>query len=207
MTLKVTKAVLASHIAFSVGWLGSVAVFVALAVTSINSQNPAVVNGALIALQISSYYIIVPFCFLALVTGIIQARGTKWGLFKYYWIVVKLFLTVVSTLLLLVHLSPITMLAEMASQKTTMVMDMKKVQVRVLFDAAAGLVVLIFVTAISIYKPWGRLPFRPTTPVINSANDNTIKMRTKKYLLPIVIGGILIAFLLIHLFTGGMHGH
>ncbi|MBS1527313.1 MAG: hypothetical protein JST19_16795 [Bacteroidetes bacterium] len=202
MKPKIAKALLTSHIIFSVGWLGSVAVFVALALTAICSNELNLVNGLLSAMQISAHDIIVPFCLAALVSGVVEAAGTKWGLFKYYWIMVKLTLTVFSTILLLLHLNPVNMLAEM-TRPNTMVMDMGKVQRRVAFDAGAALLVLIFITVVSVYKPWGRIS--------NAINNNTgittelANQRSRKYIIAIVIGVALVLFLLIHLLKGGMN--
>ncbi len=39
MTPRLSKALLTSHITFSVGWVGAVAVFLALAITGLTSQN------------------------------------------------------------------------------------------------------------------------------------------------------------------------
>lgn len=206
MTPKITKTVLILHIIASVGWLGSVAVFVALVLTSVNTSNPVVADGMLIAMQISARYVIVPFSFLALVTGVIQAIGTKWGLFKYYWIIVKLSLTAFSTILLIIHLNSINMLAKMTMQKLAGTY-MNKVQLQVLFDAAAGLTVLIFITAISIYKPWGRVSYSLATMGVDGNDDSPVRKLRRKYMIPITITVVIIAFLLIHLFTGGLHVH
>ncbi len=48
MTPRLSKFMLTSHITFSVGWLGAVVVFLALAITGLTSQNlqnsPCIVN-------------------------------------------------------------------------------------------------------------------------------------------------------------------
>lgn len=116
MTPRLSKVVLTSHITFSVGWLGAVAVFLALAITGITSQNIQLARASYLAMEIMSWFIIVPFCLASLLTGIVQSPGTKWGLFKHYWIVVKLILTIGATILLLLHLQPISLLAGMAAE-------------------------------------------------------------------------------------------
>ena len=40
-------------------------------------------------------------------TGIVEGLGTPWGLLRNYWVVTKLVLTVIATLLLLLHTQPI----------------------------------------------------------------------------------------------------
>jgi hypothetical protein len=87
MTNHMSKLVLTAHVAFSIRWLGAVAVFLALAITSLNSQNEQLVRACLLAMKISAWFVILPFCLTALATSIMQAAWTKWGLFRYYWIV------------------------------------------------------------------------------------------------------------------------
>ena len=41
MTSRLSKAILTSHITFSVGWLGAIAVFLVLAITGLTSQEGA----------------------------------------------------------------------------------------------------------------------------------------------------------------------
>ena len=46
-------------------------------------------------------FVIVPLAIASLLTGVVQALATPWGLFRHYWVVIKLFLTVFATLVLL----------------------------------------------------------------------------------------------------------
>ncbi len=85
MAPRTSKIVLTSHITFSVGWLGAVAVFLALDITGLSSQNIQLARTAYVAMELSAWYVIVPFCLASLFTGVIQSLGTNWGLFKYYW--------------------------------------------------------------------------------------------------------------------------
>jgi hypothetical protein len=56
---------------------------------------------------LTTWIVIVPLSLAALLTGVVQSLGTPWGLFRHRWIVAKLALTVVATVLLLVHTQPI----------------------------------------------------------------------------------------------------
>ncbi|RYZ82507.1 MAG: hypothetical protein EOO68_34310, partial [Moraxellaceae bacterium] len=157
MTQRISKLVLTSHITFSIGWLGAVAVFLALAITGLNSQNPQLVRACLLAMKISAWFVIVPFCLTALATGVVQAAWTKWGIFRHYWIVVKLFLTLGSTLLLLLHLQPINELATAASQPAFTNTEHSSHIIDLIGKSGAAILVLLFITTISIYKPWGKI--------------------------------------------------
>ena len=103
MTPALRKLILTAHVTFSIGWIGAVAAFLAVSVASGTSRSPDVVRGACISMDLISRFVIIPMCFGALATGIIDALGTPWGLFRYYWVVIKFGLTLIATFLLLMH--------------------------------------------------------------------------------------------------------
>ena len=78
MPQNIRKLALTAHIASSVGWLGAVGVFLALAVTGLTSQDPKRVRAVYLAMDVSGWYVIVPLCFASLATGLIQSLGTTW---------------------------------------------------------------------------------------------------------------------------------
>ena len=50
----------------------------------------------------------------ALLTGIVQSLGTSWGLFRHYWVLAKVLITAVATVLLLAHMRGISFVAAVA---------------------------------------------------------------------------------------------
>lgn len=82
MNQKVSKAMLTTHITFSVGWIRTVAAFLALSIVGLVSSD-AIVRSCYIAMEIVAWFIIIPFCFASLLTGLVQTLGTHWGLFKH----------------------------------------------------------------------------------------------------------------------------
>lgn len=100
MTPIIRKFALTAHITFSVGWLGAVAGFLALAIAGQTSQNVQLMRGLYLAMEMTGWYVIVPFCLASLATGLIVSLGSAWGLFRHYWVSVKFLLTIVSTLIL-----------------------------------------------------------------------------------------------------------
>ena len=102
MTPALRKLTITAHVTFSVGWLGAVAAFLVLSIAGLTSHDAEVVKGAYLSMELISRFIIIPLCSAALVTGLIQALGTPWGLFRYYWIVMKFGLAVFATIALLI---------------------------------------------------------------------------------------------------------
>ena len=72
MTPRLRKFVLAAHITSSVGSLGAVAVFLALAVVGLTSQDAQMVRAAYIANGFIAWYIILPLILAALLIGVVQ---------------------------------------------------------------------------------------------------------------------------------------
>lgn len=118
MTPRLSKLNLTAHVSFSVGWLGAVAVFLVLGIIGLNSQDAQRVRAAYIAMELAGWFVILPLSFASLVTGIVQALGTTWGLFQHYWVLAKLLITILATILLLVHMRPIVRVANVASETT-----------------------------------------------------------------------------------------
>lgn len=208
MTPRLNKAMLASHITFSVGWLGAVVVFLVLAITGLTSQDNQLARSSLIAMEVSAWFVIVPFCLTSLFTGIVQAIGTKWGLFKHYWIIVKLFLTVGSTLLLLLHMQPISYLAGVATETSFSNSQHAEQIINLISKAGAAIIVLLAITTISIYKPWGKIQIKQNNNFNNNMQDNETKPK-KSWTFYALIGlvSLIIIFIISHLLSGGMPRH
>ena len=92
MTLspRLRKAVLTTHIASSVGWLGAVVAYIGLDVTASTSENVQLVRAAYAAMEVVAFSALVPLALASVVIGVINSLGTSWGLFRHYWVLVKL---------------------------------------------------------------------------------------------------------------------
>jgi hypothetical protein len=110
------KLALTAHVTASVGWLGAVAAFLAVAIAGLTSDDVQVARAAYIAMNLMGWYVIVPLGAASLVTGIVQSLGTPWGLLRHWWIVIKLLLTVLAMVVLLVHMRPIGFMADVAAR-------------------------------------------------------------------------------------------
>lgn len=151
----VRKVALTAHVTASVGWLGSVAAFLVLAIAGLRNENPQTVRAAYLAMDLLAWYIIVPLCLASLTTGLVQALGTPWGLLRHYWVIIKLLITVLSTVILIVHMRPITHMADAAAEAMLASTDMRGLRVQLVVDAAAAVIALLVATTLSIYKPRG----------------------------------------------------
>ncbi|MER5224516.1 hypothetical protein [Streptomyces flaveus] len=155
MNPRLRKLALTAHVTSSVGWLGAVTVFLALAVAGLTSQDAQTVRGAYIAMELTGWLVLVPLSLASLLTGLIQALGTSWGLFRHYWVLFKLLITVIATVLLLVHMQVAGHVADAAAEANLSSSDLVGMRIQLLTDAAAALLVLLVAVTLSVYKPRG----------------------------------------------------
>jgi hypothetical protein len=159
MSPALRKVVLTAHVISSVGWLGAVVAFLALAVAGLMSADAQRVRGAYIAMELIGSFAIVPLSLASLVIGVIQSLSGAWGLFRHYWVLFKLMIAIVATGLLLLHMQPTSYLAKVAANTTLSTADFRDIRIQLTADAAAAVLVLIVATILSIYKPRGLTPY------------------------------------------------
>jgi hypothetical protein len=143
------------HVTSSVGLLGAIAAFLALAITGLTSQNAQMVRTAYPAMQLIARLVVVPLAFASLLTGLIQSLGTPWGLFRHYWVLVKLVLTVFAATVLLLKIELIDDAARLATEVAWPHADLRETGMQLAVHAAGGLLVLLVPVVLSIYKPPG----------------------------------------------------
>jgi hypothetical protein len=145
------KLVLTTHVATSVGWLGAVLAYLALALGAMTRGDAETVRATWLALELIGWYGIVPLALASVLIGLVNALGTPWGLFRHYWVVTKLLLTLFATLILLLHMPSVSERARLASETGTAAIGFGGE----LFHAGGGLLVLLLILTLSIYKPRG----------------------------------------------------
>jgi hypothetical protein len=152
MTPPVRKLALSAHLTFSVGWIGGVVAYLALGVSAVTSQDVQTVRAAWTAMELTGWYVIVPLAIASLLTGLVMAVGTKWGLFRHYWVLISFVLTVFATVVLLLHMPTVSSMADVAQAAEGAKLDELGGD---LGHPGIGLVVLLVVQVLNLYKPPG----------------------------------------------------
>lgn len=155
MTPRLRKFALTAHVTSSVGWLGALVAFLALAVTGLTSQDAQMVRAAYLAMELIAWFVIVPLALASLLTGLVQALGTRWGLFRHYWVLMKLLITIVATIVLLLQMEPISYLADAAAETRLSRGALREARISLVVHAGGGLMVLLVPMILSVYKPRG----------------------------------------------------
>ena len=202
------KFAITAHVTSSVGWLGTVASFQALAIAAVTSRDPGTVRGFYLAMELIGWYVIVPFCLASLVTGLVVSLGTPWGLFRHYWVVVKFLITLVSALILFGFTQTLGSLADLAADATLSINQLRNIQQSPVLHSGGGLLTILLATILAVYKPWGMTPYGRRKRDTAASPDSGSAARTswRSYALLGVIGLILL-FLILHLIEGGPRGH
>ena len=162
MTPRIRKCALAAHVAASVGWLGAVLGFLAHAVAGLVSKDAQIAQAAFLMMQLTGWFVLVPLSFASLVTGLIQSLGTAWGLFRHYWIIAKLLITVFATVILLVYMQTLDKLASAATKATVSAADFGGHHggaASPVVHASVAIMLLLACVVLSVYKPWGKTPY------------------------------------------------
>jgi hypothetical protein len=150
------KFALTAHVTVSVGWVGAVASFLALAAAGVVSSDAALVRSSYVAMDFTYCTIVIPLGLASLITGVISSLGTDWGLIRHYWVVVKLLLTVPAVWMMLVHIQPVRYAAQLASATTFAGTDLDGLRSQLILYAGLALAILLTATVLSTYKPRGR---------------------------------------------------
>ena len=141
---RVRLIILTAHIMMSVGLLGDSAGFLAVAIRAADSPTREGMLPLVGALEMFSLVFGIPLSIGALVTGILLGLGTKWGVFRYPWVIAKLLLIVSVMLAGALIIGP-TLDAILTGGRT----DVGPLIGAAAYDVAA----LALATILSVFKP------------------------------------------------------
>ena len=226
MTMKpnLRKFALTAHITLSVGWLGAVVAYLALAIVGLTSHDAQMVRAAYFSMEVLGWFVIVPFSLATLLAGLVESLGTRWGLFRHWWVVLKFLLTTGATIVLLRHMQAVTRMSGIAADMRLSATDFRALRIQLVVHAGGGLLVLLAATVLSVYKPWGVTPYgmrkqherRKVSPAdLPSRPESDVEVglgsSTKTPGWVVVIGihaiGLALLSLVVHLTGDGLRSH
>ena len=197
-----------------------------VSIAGLTSQDAEEVRAAYLAMDLIGLFIIVPMSLAALATGLVQSLGTEWGLFRHYWVLVKFLLTILATILLLLHQFTAVGVAARRVSGTAPVtlLEVGQLGTQLVGDAGLALLVLLAITTLSVFKPWGRTRYGrskhqespqtpggtpmsalPTLPDPDNETADSLPLGLKIFLA--IIGVIVVGFVVRHLTGGGLGSH
>lgn len=78
------------HVGLSVSWLGIAVSMVVLSAVGYTTENAGLRHGAYELMHVFDLFIVIPTMMLSILTGLVVSLGSKWGLVKHWWVLLKL---------------------------------------------------------------------------------------------------------------------
>ena len=146
------RLLLTAHVTASVGVLGADLVLLALGVAGVAGATPVTVYPAA---RLVAAYVVAPLALAALATGLWLALSTSWGLFRYWWVAIKLAITLSLTVAVLFVLLPA--LGATADVATTGAGLGTRQRVPLVVAPALASSLLLVAATLGIFKPRRRI--------------------------------------------------
>ncbi|MEU0176059.1 DUF2269 domain-containing protein [Streptomyces massasporeus] len=146
------RAALVVHVTVSACWLGLTLGLLALGISAATTGSPATAEASVRAMKLFADWLLLPVAFLTLLSGLLLSLGTKWGLARHRWVYTKFWLTLATTTATVFALRPGVNSAVTAVAAGGPLPDAGDV----LFGPVVSLSAYVFMTVISVLKPWGK---------------------------------------------------
>ena len=156
------KSMVVVHVVVSVSWLALMLCLLTLGATALATDNADTLRTAYQAMEMLGDVLIIPLSLLTLVSGVVLAFGTSWGLFRYYWVSAKFWLTLAATAASIFALTARLHDAAAAVARHPVgpisAMDLGFIRYNMVIVPAVALLLYLANVILSVFKPWGRRP-------------------------------------------------
>ena len=200
---------LTTHVTSSVGWVGAVLVFLALAAIGLSSGDEHTVRGAYLVMAPAAWFVLVPLAHASLFSGIALSLGTPWGLIRHYWVVLKLIITVFSTVILMIYMGTFRQMAGVAADPVVELGFVRNPSP--LVHSILALILLIAASVLGIYKPFGMTPYGRRTPGASLGGVPSARQMAATswwpYVFSILVIALIALFVILHLTGAIPAGH
>ncbi|MFF4761997.1 DUF2269 domain-containing protein [Streptomyces sp. NPDC001292] len=145
------RAFLVVHVVASASWLGLALGLLALGTAATTTQSAVTVETSVRAMKLFADWLLLPVAFLTLLSGLVLSLGTPWGLARHRWVYTKFWLTLATTTATVFALRPEVNSAVEAVAAGEPLSGFRGV----LMGPVVSLTAYVFMTVISVLKPWG----------------------------------------------------
>lgn len=164
LTPPTRRAVMVLHAICGIGWMGvDIAVFILL-MTARTTTDPALVVSGFNAIRMVVPIAVPPLSLGMLATGLLLGLGTRWGLVRYWWVLVKLVLALIMVVLVFLSLVPgvnsIAVLSTTGVSADALRASLGSIPDQLLYPPVVSFLMLGTAAILSIFKPWRRTPWR-----------------------------------------------
>lgn len=154
------KSMVVVHVVVSVSWLALMLCLLTLATTALVTNDGDTLRTAYRAMGMLGNALIIPLSLLTLVSGVVLGLGTSWGLFRFYWVSTKFWLTLAATVASIFALTARLHDAVHAVARhpagPISAMDLGFIRYNMVIVPAVALLLYLANVILSVFKPWGR---------------------------------------------------
>jgi hypothetical protein len=147
----VRRTTLVVHVAASAGWLGLTLGLLALALAAYTSESASMAEASYRSMEVFTDWLVLPLALLTLASGLLLSLGTPWGLARHRWVFIKFWLTLATTTASVLVLRPGVDRAAGTVASGGVVAEPRDL----LMGPAVSLTAYVFMTVVSVLKPWG----------------------------------------------------
>jgi len=152
------------HLIIGIGWMGVDIALLVLLVTARTTDDAVRVASGFNAIRMIVPIAVPPLSLGVLATGLILGVGTRWGLIRYWWVLVKLLLSLIMTILVFVSLVPavnrIAVLATTTTSADAVRATLGALPTQLMFPPIVSFLMLGVAAVLSIFKPWNHTPWQ-----------------------------------------------
>lgn len=164
---RLRKSMLFVHIVTGVGWMGTDIALMILVFGALRSDDAERVAASYLATAYIGVLAVPVLAVAMTISGIILSLGSGLGLFKHWWVFVKLLISLVLCVLvwlaLLPELTTLPDMVEMGASADQVRDRLGEATVGLLFPPVVSFTMMAVASLLSIFKPWGRTPWtRPS---------------------------------------------
>ncbi|GAA2653305.1 membrane protein [Streptomyces vastus] len=145
------RATLVVHVAASACWLGLTLGLLVLGITATTTGSAETVEASVRAMKLFADWLLLPLAFFTFLSGLVLSLGTPWGLTRHRWVYTKFWLTLATMTATVFALRPGVDSAVAAVSAGGPLPDVSEV----LAGPIVSLSAYVFMTVISVLKPWG----------------------------------------------------
>lgn len=161
MSKKTRQLLVFAHVVVSLGWMGAGAANVVLAMTAGYSVPGELQRICYLMISRLDDAIVIPAAFASLVSGVVLGVVTPWGVTRYWWVLIKLVVTVA---VIAYSTFGIGVWVEESIQVSSAGLE-SPVAGPLAYGAGLNIVAFLFMTWLSVAKPWGKTPWARGAPV------------------------------------------
>lgn len=155
--VRTRKLTLLIHLVSAGAWIGVDVMVAVLVGVGWSSDDPERRAAAYQALGWFAVWPMLTAALVCLASGVVLGLGGKWGLVRYWWVLVKLVLNLVLCTLILLALRPGMPEVVEHGQALLAGRDSTLATRDLVFPPAVSLTALLLASTLAVFKPWGRV--------------------------------------------------